>query len=82
MIGITLCCLNTLQGQGWMKFYDTPFSDYATAVTQTLDEGFLVAGSTSVGTIGVDISRAIFLVRTNSRGDTIWTKTIDFVPYS
>ena len=82
IIGITLCCINTLQGQGWMKFYDTAFDDYATAVTQTMDEGFLLAGTTSVGNIGVDFSDAIALVRTNSRGDTIWTKTIDFVSYN
>lgn len=82
MVGLFLFCIHTLQGQGWVKFYDTPFSDYATAVTQTLDEGFLVVGSTTLGTIGVDISPAIFLVRTNSRGDTIWTKTIDFVSYN
>ncbi len=81
IIGLFLCCIQTVKGQGWMKFYDTPLDDYATAVTQTFDEGFLVAGFTTVGTIGVDISDAVFLVRTNSRGDTIWTKKIDFIPY-
>lgn len=74
---ITLFNTITVQAQGWMNFYDTPYSDWATTVAQTPDEGFLV-----IGTTWQNQSDAIFLVKTNSRGDTIWTKKIDFVPYS
>jgi len=56
----------------WTKTYGGPSSDYGAAVLQTLDNGFIVTGWTySFGTGACDV----YLMKTNSNGDTIWTKT-------
>jgi len=56
----------------WTNTYGGPSSDYGAAVLQTLDNGFIVTGWTySFGTGGCDV----YLIKTNSNGDTIWTKT-------
>ncbi|MBD3232828.1 MAG: T9SS type A sorting domain-containing protein, partial [candidate division Zixibacteria bacterium] len=46
--------------------------EFATSVVETDDGGFIVSGGTSSFGAG---SRDFYLVRTNSAGDTLWTRT-------
>lgn len=54
----------------WTKTYGSTLADYANSVKQTSDGGYILAGSVdyapSPGTI--------FVVKTNSTGDTVWTR--------
>jgi len=56
----------------WTKTYGGSSFDQGSSIEQTTDGGFIIAGSTSsFGTGGDDI----YLIRTNSTGDTLWTRT-------
>jgi len=56
----------------WTRTYGGNLLDYATSVQQTTDSGFIVAGYTE--SFGVDY-QDFYLVKTNSQGDTLWTRT-------
>jgi predicted secreted protein len=67
----------------WTKTFGGINSDCAYMVRQTPDQGFIIIGETeSFGAGGKDV----WLIKTNSSGDTIWTKTYggtgDDVAYS
>jgi hypothetical protein len=54
------------------RFFGGSESDGGNFVQQTSDGGFVITGSTSsFGAGGVDI----YLIKTNSSGDTLWTRT-------
>jgi len=56
----------------WTKTYGGSDNDYGYSVKQTADSGFIIVGSTmSYGAGGYDI----YLIKTNSIGDSLWTKT-------
>jgi hypothetical protein len=56
----------------WTRTYGGSNDDYAWSVEQTADGGYIVAGSTnSFGAGDFDC----YLVKTNSQGDTLWTRT-------
>jgi hypothetical protein len=56
----------------WTKTYGGTYNEQGRSVQQTLDGGYIIAGWTeSFGHGGKDI----YLIRTNSLGDTLWTKT-------
>ena len=56
----------------WSKTYGGPGADYCRSVLQTSDGGYALIGlTTSFGAGGWDA----YLVKTDSNGDTIWTKT-------
>lgn len=56
----------------WTKTYGGNGWDLAYCIKQTSDGGYILAGSTySFGKGGQDI----YVVKTNSSGDTLWTKT-------
>jgi len=56
----------------WTKKYGGAQFDRGTAIRQTIDGGFIIAGSTeSFGAGQLDA----YLIRINSVGDTLWTKT-------
>jgi hypothetical protein len=56
----------------WTKTYGGMEMDGGTSVQQTSDGGYIIAGSTqSFGVIGNDV----YLIKTDSLGDTLWTKT-------
>ena len=56
----------------WTKTYGGANEDYGYSVQQTADGGYIIIGSTSSFGAG---SRDVYLIKTNSSGDTLWTKT-------
>ena len=62
-------------GQGWEKNYGGIDIDEGNSVQQTTDGGYIVCGHTnSFGQTPGDI----YIIKTNSQGDTLWTKTFRF----
>jgi uncharacterized delta-60 repeat protein len=62
-------------GQGdtlWTRTYGGDYDDAALSVQQTADGGYVVAGLTNSFGAG---SYDFYLVKTNSQGDTVWTRT-------
>ncbi len=60
-----------MHGQNWEKSYGGVIKEEGFAVQQTSDSGFIVVGSTNSFGAG---STDIYLVKTNSMGDTMWTR--------
>lgn len=58
--------------QQWQKTFGGNKNDYAKSVKQTFDGGYILAGATTSFGAGMD---DVFIVKTNSIGDTLWTKT-------
>ena len=56
----------------WTKTYGGTNYDYGRSVDQTSDEGFVIAGDTRSFGVG---QFDFYLLRTDSAGDTLWTKT-------
>jgi len=61
-----------LYSQGWEKTYGGDGSDYGHQVQQTTDGGYIVVGNKY---IYEDSHNDIYLIKTNSNGDTLWTRT-------
>ncbi len=63
----------------WSKTIGGPNNDFAYSIKQTYDNGYVVAGSSEL-TVGnyIDIpgNTDYWIVRLNSIGDTLWTKTL------
>ena len=58
----------------WTRTYGGTDTDHASDVKQTDDNGFIIAGSTrSFG--HVNNYNDAWIIKTNSNGDTLWTKT-------
>ena len=56
----------------WTKTYGGPNDDHGCSVIETADYGYLITGYTSsFGNGGFDL----YVIKTNSAGDTLWTKT-------
>ncbi len=62
----------------WTKIYEKEFMNGAYSVIQTSENGFMIAGST-----GPDAPSTFdcYVVRTNSMGDTLWTKSYGGTSY-
>ncbi|MDD2891182.1 MAG: hypothetical protein PHE49_11190, partial [bacterium] len=56
----------------WTKTFGGSGSDYGHSVQQTKDSGYIIAGYTN--SFGTGLSD-IYLIKTNSSGDILWTKT-------
>jgi len=56
----------------WTKHYGGDYNEFGNDIMQTQDNGFVVAGSNN--SMGKGMSD-LWLIRTDSMGDTIWTKT-------
>ena len=54
----------------WTKYYGIP-GDAGAVIQQTKDSGFIIAGYTSINNPG---NNNLYLVRTNKKGDTLWTR--------
>ena len=57
----------------WAKTYGGLDSDIGSSVKQTIDSGYVIVGATN--NFGPSPSY-IYIIKTNSQGDTIWTKTM------
>ncbi len=56
------------------RWYGGVYDDYGgVSAAQTSDDGYIIAGTT--GSFGAG-QQDVYVVRTNSTGDTLWTKTI------
>jgi hypothetical protein len=55
----------------WTKTYGGYGGDLGLSIKQTLDGGYIVSGTTT----SFGSTFQIYLLRTNSQGDTIWTRT-------
>jgi len=63
---------NSLGDTLWTRTYGGTYKDWGISVQQTSDDGYIVAGWTwPSGTAYADA----YLIKTNSRGDTLWIKT-------
>ncbi len=58
----------------WTKTYGGTGDDNGNFVQQTIDSGYIITGSTYSFGPGWEI---IYLIKTDSKGDTIWTKTYE-----
>jgi len=57
---------------GWTHIYGDSLEDVGYFVQQTSDEGYIIVGYWSSGIRG--IGSDLFLIKTNSSGDTMWTR--------
>ena len=58
----------------WIKFFSDGYESEASSVRQTADGGFILTGWTS---IDISYHHYIALIKTDSNGDTVWTKRYD-----
>ena len=63
--------LNPLGITEWLKTYGSNSKDVAYDLRQTYDGGYIVSGTTYGFGLGADF----YIVKTDSNGDTIWTRT-------
>ena len=61
-----------LYGQNWEKTFGGIYTEEGYAVQQTNDSGFIAVGNTNSFGAG---NSDIYLVKTNSLGDSMWTRT-------
>jgi len=62
----------------WTKTYGGVSSDYGYSVKQTTDAGFIITGKTMSYGAG---DNDVYLIRTDSNGDTLWTNTFGSFGY-
>jgi hypothetical protein len=58
----------------WTKTIYRPDMDYGRSINQTSDGGYIIAGSCDLPHSGSPY-RNVYLVKTNSDGDTLWTRS-------
>ena len=63
--------LSPLLSFAWERTYGGTGADFGYSVQQTLDMGYIVAGSTNSFGNGDQV----YLIKTNATGDTLWTRT-------
>ena len=56
----------------WTKAYGGPDFEYGVSVLQTNDGGYIISGLSTPG-FG---AYKMYIIKTNTIGDTLWTKTI------
>ena len=70
---VILLKLDSIGSQQWSNSYGGSTLEYGFSVKETSDHGFIAVGySESFATSG----RSIYVIRTDSIGDTLWTKSI------
>jgi len=60
----------------WSKTYGGSSVDFFQGAIETSDRGFLITGSTS--NFGAGLNQFVYVIRTDSIGDTLWTKTYSY----
>lgn len=65
----------------WTKTYGGTGDDHSYSIYQTNDSGFVVAGQKEAFSAIDPDNIDAFLIRLNSNGDTLWTKTYDATDY-
>jgi len=75
LIFILVIAPTLLFSQGWEKTYNLNLSDIGYSVQQTTDGGYIITGIYGINMYYV-VSK-VFLIKTDSYGDTLWTKTYD-----
>jgi len=75
---VYLIKINSIGDTLWTRTYGGTVSDVGTSVQQTTDGGYIIIGYTdSYGSGNSDV----YLIKTNSTGDTLWTKTYGGIGY-
>jgi len=73
---VIIICVNQIFAQGpdtlWTKTFGGSGDEFARSVQQTSDGGYIIAGYTNSYGAGGDDA---WLLKTDSSGDTLWTKT-------
>jgi hypothetical protein len=67
--------VNSDGDEQWTKHYGGSNAETGYGVVELSDGGFIITGSTSSGSIG---NSDLWLLRTDSDGDTLWTRKYDF----
>ena len=69
---------DSIGNMAWTKTYGSLGVDWGNSVQQTSDGGYIIAGSSSFDTTNlIDV----YLIKTNTNGDTLWTKTYGSTGY-
>ena len=80
-VGAYIARLNGTGGIVWQYYYGAEGNEYANAVEETTDGGFIFCGSTS-SEEGYGINdEAVYLVKLQSTGSVLWEKTFDYSEY-
>ena len=58
----------------WLKTYGGTYSDIGTSLLETDEDSEILVASTSMS-FGIPIFTSIYIMKTDSEGDTIWTRT-------
>jgi len=74
---IFLVRIDTLGDTIWTKYYGGDGYDVAYSIAESNDGGYVVTGETN----SFGLSSNIYILRLNSTGDTIWTKSIGDLDY-
>lgn len=61
----------------WSKIYGGPDADYGHSIIETADKGFILAGDYQ--NVSGKADHDIYLVKTDAKGDSLWTRKIDVV---
>lgn len=72
---IALATCQVAIGQGYEKVFGGSRSDFGTAVIQTPNEGFVIAGYSE--SFGDDNDIDVYLIRTDAEGEEIWSNVYD-----
>jgi hypothetical protein len=83
ILASAICLVSIASASVWQRTYGGTNEDKGTSAQQTMDGGYIATGYTaSYGKGGKDV----YLIKTNGRGDTLWTRTFggdtDDVAYS
>lgn len=70
---ILLFTSSASRGQSFEKYISGPYAQVGTAIQQTSDGGFILAGHT--GSFGTTNEYDLYLVRTDATGALLWTRT-------